>query len=49
VAIIGSAAEVRDRIARLRDIGVTDFNAAITPTGEGAFEATMAALEAELN
>ena len=48
VAIIGGAGEVRDRIGQLRDIGVTDFNAAITPTAEGVFEATMAVLESEL-
>ncbi|MCZ6830376.1 MAG: TIGR03564 family F420-dependent LLM class oxidoreductase [Gammaproteobacteria bacterium] len=48
VAIIGSAEEVRDRIGQLRDIGVTDFTAAITPTAEGVFDATMAVLEAEL-
>ena len=48
VAIIGSAEAVRDRIGQLRDIGVTDFNAAITPTAEGVFEATLEVLEAEL-
>lgn len=48
VAIVGGAAEVQDRISHLREIGVTDFNAAITPTDEGVFEATMAALESEL-
>lgn len=49
VAIIGSAEEVRERIHQLRDIGVTDFTAAITPTAEGVLEATMEVLEAELS
>ena len=47
VALIGSEQEVRQRLQRFRDIGVTDFNAAITPTGEGVFEETLAVLEAE--
>jgi 5,10-methylenetetrahydromethanopterin reductase len=49
VAIIGSAEDVRARIHHLRDIGVTDFTAAITPTAEGVFEATMDLLESELS
>jgi len=48
VAIIGGADEVRDRIGHLKEIGVTDFNAAITSTSEGVFEATIAVLESEL-
>lgn len=48
VSLIGSAEEVRDRIAQLRDIGVTDFNGAITPTSEGVFENTLAVLESEI-
>jgi 5,10-methylenetetrahydromethanopterin reductase len=48
IALIGDEATVRAGIARLRDIGVTDFNAAITPTGEGVLEATLDLLEDEL-
>jgi 5,10-methylenetetrahydromethanopterin reductase len=48
VALIGDEATVRAGIARLRDIGVTDFNAAITPTGEGVTEATLDLLADEL-
>ncbi len=49
VALVGDEATVRAGIARLRDLGVTDFNAAITPTGEGVFEATMDLLADELD
>jgi F420-dependent oxidoreductase-like protein len=48
VAIVGSADEVRDRVGQLRDIGVTDFNAAIIPTSEGVLENSMEVLRAEL-
>jgi F420-dependent oxidoreductase-like protein len=48
VALIGSEQEIRQRLQHFRDIGVTDFNAAITPTGEGVFEDTLALLESEL-
>ncbi|MFT5482454.1 MAG: 5,10-methylenetetrahydromethanopterin reductase [Halieaceae bacterium] len=48
IALIGDEATVRAGIARLRDIGVTDFNAAITPTGEGVLEATLDLLVDEL-
>ena len=48
VALIGSASEVTDRLAALREIGVTDFNAAITPTGPDVFDNTMAVLEAAI-
>jgi hypothetical protein len=49
VALVGDEATVRAGIARLRDLGVTDFNAAITPTGEGVFEATMDLLADEVD
>jgi 5,10-methylenetetrahydromethanopterin reductase len=49
VALIGDEATVRAGIARLRDIGVTDFNAAITPTGEGVAEDTLAVLADEIS
>lgn len=48
IALIGDEATVRAGIARLRDVGVTDFNAAIVPTGEGVTEATLALLADEL-
>ena len=48
IALVGDEATVRAGIARLRDLGVTDFNAAITPTGEGVHEATMDLLADEL-
>jgi F420-dependent oxidoreductase-like protein len=48
VALIGDEATVRVGIKRLRDLGVTDFNAAITPTGDGVFEATLEVLAGEL-
>ena len=49
IALVGDEATVRAGIARLRDIGVTDFNAAIVPTGEGVHEATMELLADELS
>ena len=49
VALVGDETTVRAGIARLRDLGGTDFNAAITPTGEGVFEATMDLLADELD
>jgi alkanesulfonate monooxygenase SsuD/methylene tetrahydromethanopterin reductase-like flavin-dependent oxidoreductase (luciferase family) len=48
IALVGDEATVRAGIARLRDIGVTDFNAAIVPTGEGVAETTLALLADEL-
>ncbi|MFT6311524.1 MAG: F420-dependent oxidoreductase-like protein [Porticoccus sp.] len=49
VAIIGDAAMVKEGIAKLRDAGVTDFNAAIVPIEEGSLEATLDVLQSELN
>jgi 5,10-methylenetetrahydromethanopterin reductase len=48
VALIGDEATVRAGIARLRDVGVTDFNAAITPFEDGVLDATMDLLADEL-
>jgi 5,10-methylenetetrahydromethanopterin reductase len=48
VALIGDEETVRAGIARLRDVGVTDFNAAITPFEDGVLEATMDLLADEL-
>jgi 5,10-methylenetetrahydromethanopterin reductase len=41
VALVGDEAELRAQIGRLRDIGVTDFDAAITPVEDGASERTL--------
>jgi 5,10-methylenetetrahydromethanopterin reductase len=49
VAIIGDAAMVKEGIAKLRDAGVTDFNAAIVPVEEGSLEATLDVLQSELS
>lgn len=41
IALAGDENYLRGEIDRLRDIGVTDFNAAITPVEEGAFDRTL--------
>lgn len=42
VALVGDEAALRSQLDRLRDIGVTDFDAAVTPIGEAAsFERTV--------
>jgi alkanesulfonate monooxygenase SsuD/methylene tetrahydromethanopterin reductase-like flavin-dependent oxidoreductase (luciferase family) len=41
IAIVGDENALRGEIKRLEDIGVTDFNAAITPVEEGAYERTL--------
>lgn len=46
VAICGDEAFVDSEIDRLRDIGVTDFNAAIIPVEPGGYERTYALLQA---
>jgi alkanesulfonate monooxygenase SsuD/methylene tetrahydromethanopterin reductase-like flavin-dependent oxidoreductase (luciferase family) len=48
VALIGNEAELREKIQRLRDIGVTDFNAAIEGYKEGVYERTWEFLKSEL-
>ncbi len=48
LALLGDEASLRSSIQRLRDIGVTDFNAAIMPLGEGVFENTLDLLQSEL-
>jgi hypothetical protein len=40
VALLGDEAALREQIGRLRDMGVTDFDAAITPVDDGAHERT---------
>lgn len=48
VSILGDEASLRQQIQRLREIGVTDFNAAIMSVEEGGFERTLQFLEGEL-
>jgi len=48
IALAGDEAYLRREIARLRDIGVTDFDAAITPVEDGAYERTLSFLQSEL-
>lgn len=48
LSLVGDAPTLRAAIQRLRDIGVTDFNAAIMPVGEGVFENTLELLQSEL-
>ena len=40
VGMVGDEKALREQIGRLRDIGVTDFDAAITPVEEGAYDRT---------
>jgi hypothetical protein len=46
--LVGDETSLRASIQRLRDIGVTDFNAAIMPVAEGAMENTLDLLQSEL-
>ena len=51
IAMVGNEAELRQQILRLRDMGVTDFNAAMLEVEPGAVERTaafLAALKPEL-
>lgn len=41
VGMVGDEKALREQIGRLRDIGVTDFDAAITPVEEGAYDRTL--------
>jgi alkanesulfonate monooxygenase SsuD/methylene tetrahydromethanopterin reductase-like flavin-dependent oxidoreductase (luciferase family) len=41
IAIAGDENALRGEIKRLEDMGVTDFNAAITPVEEGAYARTL--------
>jgi alkanesulfonate monooxygenase SsuD/methylene tetrahydromethanopterin reductase-like flavin-dependent oxidoreductase (luciferase family) len=41
IAIAGDENALRGEIKRLEDIGITDFNAAITPVEEGSYERTL--------
>jgi F420-dependent oxidoreductase-like protein len=49
LSIVGDESAVRSEIQRLRDAGVTDFNAAVVPVGEGSLEATLDLLQSEIN
>lgn len=41
IAIVGDENKLRGEIQRFADMGVTDFNAAIVPTEDGAYERTL--------
>ena len=49
VALLGDESTLRAHIQNLRDIGVTDFNAAIMSVEENGFERTLEFLQTELN
>ena len=49
LSIVGDEATLRAAIARLRDVGVTDFNAAIIGAGGGNVDATLDLLQSELD
>lgn len=49
VAMLGDEAALGKKIQHLRDIGVTDFSAAIASVEEGGFERTLAFLQTELS
>jgi len=48
VALVGDESEVGAALDRLRDMGVTDFNAAVMPVEEGAGERTLEFLKSRL-
>ena len=48
VAMAGDETELRTQLGRLRDAGVTDFNAAVFPADEGAVDRTIEFLRGEL-
>lgn len=48
IALAGDEAYLRREIARLREIGVTDFIAAITPVEDGGYKRTLDFLASEL-
>ncbi len=41
IALVGDEAELREQIGRLRDAGVTDFDAAVTPVPDGPVDRTL--------
>lgn len=48
VALAGDEKQLRADLARLRDLGVSDFDAAITSVEDGAYDRTLAFLQSEL-
>jgi F420-dependent oxidoreductase-like protein len=48
IALAGDEKYLRGELARLREIGVTDFDAAITPVEDGGYERTLSFLQTEL-
>lgn len=48
VALIGNEQSLRQQLDQVKSIGVTDFNAVLIDTDEGAYERTLAFLAAEL-
>lgn len=48
IALAGDEKHLRGELARLRDLGVSDFDAAITAVEDGAEERTLAFLQSEL-
>jgi 5,10-methylenetetrahydromethanopterin reductase len=48
LAMVGDEATLRAGIQRLRDVGVTDFNAAIMDVAEGVFDNTLDFLQSEI-
>lgn len=48
VALVGDESELDAGLDRLRDVGVTDFDAAIVPVEDGAEERTLSYLESRL-
>jgi hypothetical protein len=48
IAVVGSEAELDAALDRLRDIGVTDYDATILPLDEGADARTLDYLQSRL-
>jgi F420-dependent oxidoreductase-like protein len=48
LAMVGDEATLRAGIARLREVGVTDFNAAMIPFGDAGMEPLMELLQSEI-
>ena len=48
LAFAGDEATIRGKIQQLKDVGVTDFTAAIVATDDGAYERTQAFLASEV-
>ena len=48
LSIVGNETTLRAEIARLRDVGVTDFNAAVITAGDSKMATTLDFLQSEL-